>query len=263
VSATAGAAPSNASAVPPPGAPRRVLAGTSGFGFKEWKGGFYPADLPAARFLSFYAARLPTVEINASFYRMPAAETFATWKNETPESFRFTVKAHRSITHMKRLRGVDENVRWLYDRVVILGPRLGPVLFQFPPTFKRDLALLQDFLAGLPPLPYVALEFRHATWHDDAVYDTLRTYRAALCIAEDDESGDPRIHTAPWGYYRLHRLQYTDDQIAAWAEHLAGAPDLSPVFCYFTHDTGPEAITYAERLMALASAADAAAARSQ
>jgi uncharacterized protein YecE (DUF72 family) len=203
--------------------------------------------LPAERFLSFYATRLPTVEINASFYRMPAAETFETWKNQTPESFRFTIKAHRSITHLRRLRDVDDNVRWLYERVVLLGPRLGPVLFQFPPTFKRDLPLLQQFLAGLPPLPYVALEFRHATWHDDAVYETLR--------AEDEDSADPRVHTAPWGYYRLHRLRYTDEQLAAWAEHLAGLPDLRPVFCYFTHDTGPEAITYAERLMALTSAA--------
>ncbi len=237
-----------------PPAPTRVLAGTSGFGFKEWKGGFYPADLPAERFLSFYATRLPTVEINASFYRMPAAETFEAWKSQTPESFRFTIKAHRSITHMRRLRDVDENVRWLYERVSLLGPRLGPVLFQFPPTFKRDLPLLQQFLAGLPPLPYVALEFRHETWRDDAVYDALRTYRAALCIAEDDDSTDPVVHTASWGYYRLHRLRYAEERLAAWADHLAGAPDLRPVFCYFTHDTGPEAVTYAERLMALVAA---------
>jgi uncharacterized protein YecE (DUF72 family) len=238
-----------ASAAPP----ARVLAGTSGFGFKEWKGGFYPADLPADRFLGFYATRLPTVEINASFYRMPAAETFEAWKTQTPESFRFTIKAHRSITHMKRLRDVDENVRWLYERVSLLGARLGPVLFQFPPTFTRDLALLRQFLAGLPPLPYVALEFRHETWRDDAVYEILRTYRAALCIAEDDESTDPAVHTAPWGYYRLHRLRYTEEQLASWAAHLERVPDLRPVFCYFTHDTGPEAVAYAERLMALAS----------
>lgn len=236
---------------PAAAAPPRVLAGTSGFGFKEWKGAFYPAELPADRFLAYYAARLPTVEINASFYRMPAAETFGAWKAQTPEAFRFTIKAHRRITHMKRLRDVDDDVRWLYERVTVLGPRLGPVLFQFPPTFQRDLPLLQQFLASLPPLPYVALEFRHATWHDDAVYETLRTYRAALCIAEDDDSADPRVHTAPWGYYRLHRLKYTDEDLGAWAEHLGTLPDLRPVFCYFTHDTGPEAITYAERLMAL------------
>ena len=237
----------------------RVMAGTSGFSFKEWKGGFYPPDLPAERYLSFYAARLPTVEINASFYRMPAAETLEAWKDQTPESFRFTIKAHRSITHMRRLRDVDENLRWLYERITVLGPRLGPVLFQFPPTFKRDLPLLQQFLAGLPPLPYVALEFRHETWRDEPVYETMRTYRAALCIAEDDDSTDPRVHTASWGYYRLHRLRYTEEQLAEWAEHLAGVPDLRPVFCYFTHDTGPEAITYAERLMALVARAAPAA----
>ncbi len=236
--------------VAPP--PARVLAGTSGFAFAEWKGGFYPADLPQNRMLSHYASHLPTVEINVSFYRMPTAEMIANWTAQTPEEFRFAIKAHRRITHDKRLRGVDEELRWLHERVGALGERLGPILFQLPPSFRRDVPLLQEFLAGLPPLPFVAVEFRHATWHDDAVYDVLRTYRAAFVIAEDDEGSEPRVHTAPFGYYRLHRLRYTEAQIADWAAHLRASPGLDVAFCYFTHETGPEAVTYARTLMELA-----------
>jgi len=230
----------------------QVLAGTSGFAFAEWKGGFYPPELPGDRMLSHYAAHLPTVEINVSFYRMPTEAMLTAWAAQTPGDFRFAIKAHRRITHTKRLRDVDQDVRWLYERVGTLGDRLGPVLFQLPPSLRKDLPLLQQFLASLPPLPYVAVEFRHATWHDDAVYDALRTYRAALCIAEDDDSCAPLVHTAPFGYYRLHRLRYTQAQLAGWAEHLSAAADLRPVFCYFTHETGPEAVAYARRLMELA-----------
>jgi len=236
----------------PPVRPQpRILAGTSGFAFAEWKGGFYPPDLANDRLLSHYAAHLPTVEINVSFYRMPTVEMLEGWQAQTPADFRFALKAHRRITHQKRLRDVDQDVRWLHERVSTLGDRLGPVLFQLPPSFKQDLPLLESFLVALPPLPYVAVEFRHATWHDDATYDLLRKYRAALCIAEDDESGEPLVHTASWGYYRLHRLRYTEEQLLRWAEHLREHADLRPVFCYFTHETGPEAVTYAERLMAL------------
>jgi uncharacterized protein YecE (DUF72 family) len=229
----------------------RVLAGTSGFAFAEWKPGFYPADLPANRMLFHYASHLPTVEINVSFYRMPTVEMIANWKAQTPEEFRFAIKAHRRITHTKRLRGVDDELRWLHERVSGLGERLGPVLFQLPPSFRRDVPLLQEFLVGLPPLPYVAVEFRHATWHDDAVYDALRAHRAAFVIAEDDKSSEPRVHTAPFGYYRLHRLRYTEAQIADWAAHLRESPGLDLAFCYFTHETGPEAVTYARTLMDL------------
>ncbi len=229
----------------------RILAGTSGFAFAEWKGGFYPKELPNDRLLSHYAAHLPTVEINVSFYRTPTVEMLEAWKAQAPAGFRFAIKAHRRITHQKRLRDVDQDVRWLYERVSLLGDQLGPVLFQLPPSFKQDLPLLEQFLVGLPPLPFVAMEFRHKTWHDEATYAILRKYRAALCIAEDEESCEPLVHTAPFGYYRLHRLRYTDEQIAHWAEHLRESADLRPVFCYFTHETGPEAVTYARRLMEL------------
>ncbi len=232
--------------------PLRILAGTSGFAFAEWKGGFYPTDLPGDRMLSYYAEHLPTVEINVSFYRTPTDQMLENWKAQTPPHFLFALKAHRRITHEKRLRGVDQDVRWLKERLSALGERLGPVLFQLPPSFRQDLPLLESFLVGLPPLPYVAIEFRHATWHTDATYDLLRRYRAALCIAEDERSCEPLVHTAPFGYYRLHRLTYTEAQLRAWAEHLSGAAaEIRPAFCYFTHETGAEAVTYARTLMSL------------
>ena len=217
----------------------RILAGTSGFAFAEWKGGFYPPDLKQDRMLGFYAGHLPTVEINVSFYRMPTSKMLEDWKAQTPPHFRFAVKAHRRITHIKRLRDVDEEVRWLHERVTELGERLGPVLFQLPPSLPQDLALLEGFLATLRPMPYVAVEFRHASWHQDATYDLLRRHRVALCIAEDEQSCEPLV-TA---------------QLEGWADHLRSAPHLSPVFCYFTHETGPEAIAYARALTDLVRAA--------
>jgi uncharacterized protein YecE (DUF72 family) len=234
---------------------RDVLAGSSGFAFAEWKGGFYPTALRADRLLAYYADHLPTVEINVSFYRMPTTKMLADWKAQTPPHFQFAIKAHRRITHLKRLRDVDEDVRWLHERVIELGERLGPVLFQLPPSLRLDLPLLETFLSTLRPFPYVAMEFRHATWHQDAVYDVLRRHHVALCIAEDEKSCEPLVHTAPFGYYRLHRLRYTDAQLAAWADHLRAAAPIRPAFCYFTHETGPEAVTYARRLMDLVSTA--------
>ena len=231
--------------------PRRVLAGTSGFAFAEWKGGFYPKGLKQDRMLAFYAEHLPTVEINVSFYRMPTSKMLEEWKAQTPATFLFAVKAHRRITHVKRLKDVDDEMRWLSERVGELGERLGPVLFQLPPSLRADLGLLESFLATLRPFPYVAMEFRHATWHQDPVYDLLRRHRVALCIAEDEEACEPLVHTAPFGYYRLHRLQYTDEQIVGWADHLRSNPEVRPAFCYFTHETGPEAIAYARRLTEL------------
>ncbi len=229
----------------------RVLAGTSGFAFAEWKGGFYPPDLPNDRLLSHYAAALPTVEINVSFYRMPTSAMLAAWHAQTPPEFRFAIKAHRRITHQKRLRDVDDDLRWLAERTGELGDRLGPVLFQLPPSFRRDLELLERFLVAMPPLPYTAIEFRHASWHDEATYALLRTHRVAVCIAEDEDGCEPLVHTAGWGYYRLHRLHYDDERLQTWARHLREQAGLRPVFCYFTHETGPEAVGYARRLMEL------------
>lgn len=231
----------------------RLLAGTSGFAFPEWRGVFYPPDLPARRFLAYYAGQLPTVEVNASFYRMPSEETLQAWAAQTPEEFRFAFKAHRRITHIKRLRDVETELRWTADRLAVLGRRLGPVLFQCPPSLRCDLPLLEEFLVCLPPFRQVAVEFRHPSWFCEATYTLLRRHRVALCAAEDEESCDPVVWTAAFGYLRLHRLQYTHAELERWAARVRQAP-AAEVFCYFTHDTGPQAVAFARSLMELCTA---------
>lgn len=226
----------------------RVLAGTSGFAFPDWRGGFYPEDLSPARFLSYYARHLPTVEVNATFYRMPAEATLRGWAAQTPPQFRLAVKAHRRVTHLKRLDGVEADLRWMAERLESLGDRLGPVLFQCPPSLRCDLDLLDRFLGALPPLPAVAVEFRHPSWFHEETYARLRRHRVALCAAEDEEGADPVEWTAPFGYLRLHRLRYGPHELEAWARRLREAP-VAEVFCYFTHDAGPEAVAFARALM--------------
>lgn len=230
-----------------------VRAGTSGFAFPEWRGAFYPADLAADRFLSYYATQLPTVEVNSTFYRMPSEETLRAWAEQTPPGFLFAVKAHRRITHVKRLRDVDAELRWTSERLGALQDRLGAVLFQCPPSLKCDLHVLEQFLAASPPLPRVAAEFRHPTWFQEGTYELLRRYRVALCVGEDEDGSDPLVWTAPFGYLRLHRLRYEPDQLRTWAARLREAP-VAEVFCYFTHDAGPRAVAFARTLMELCAA---------
>lgn len=229
----------------------RVWAGTSGFAFPEWRGAFYPPKLPPDQFLSHYARVLPTVEVNATFYRMPSEATLRAWLAQTPPGFRFALKAHRRITHTKRLEDVDAELRWAAERFGALRDRLGPVLFQCPPSLRCDLGRLEGFLAALPPLPAVAVEFRHPSWFQDATYDLLRRHRVAVCAAEDEESCDPRVWTASFGYWRLHRLRYDRPALEAWAGRAREAP-VRELFCYFTHDSGPEAVEFARTLMELA-----------
>lgn len=228
----------------------RVWAGTSGFAFPSWRGAFYPPEVPPDRFLSHYARALPTVEVNATFYRMPSEATLRAWVAQTPPGFRFALKAHRRITHTKRLQDVDAELRWTAERFGALGERLGPVLFQCPPSLRCDLRRLEGFLVALPPLPAVAVEFRHPSWFQDATYDLLRRHRVALCAAEDEESSDPVVWTAAFGYWRLHRLRYDRAALEAWAARARQAP-VRELFCYFTHDSGPEAVGFAQTLMEL------------
>ncbi len=228
----------------------RVLAGTSGFAFPEWRGGVYPLGLPPGRMLAHYAGQLPTVELNVSFYRTPTRAMVDRWVAAVPPAFRFAVKASRRITHEKRLRDVDTDVRVLHERLQGFGPTLGPVLFQLPPSLRCDLALLDEFLSRLPPLPHVAVEFRHRTWHGDATYGLLARHGAALVVAEDDQACGPLVSTAAFGYYRLHRLSYTEAQLDAWARHFRSRPP-GTVYCYFTHESGADSVGYARRLMEL------------
>jgi uncharacterized protein YecE (DUF72 family) len=222
----------------------QVLVGTSGYSYKEWKGTFYPEDLKAADMLRYYAERLTTVEINNTFYRMPKASVLENWAAQVPEDFVFVLKGSQRITHMQRLKNAGESVDYLFTTAATLGPKLGPVLFQLPPSLKKDVPRLVTFLELLPGDRPVAFEFRHETWFDDEVYDALRTRGAALCAADTDESGDegaPVVPTAAFGYLRLRRAEYTDDDLARWADRVRAQP-WSRAFVFFKHEMNAPAV---------------------
>ncbi len=227
----------------------RLYAGTSGFSYPEWKGSFYPAGLPAAEMLQFYSRALPTVEINNSFYRYPKEETLRQWAQTVPEGFVFTVKAHRRITHDRRLKDVDGDLGFLYERMRALGDRLGLILFQLPPSLRCDLGILETFLTQLRPGPRAVVEFRHSTWRQDAVYRLLEAHRVALVIGETDEEAQPRDVVGPISYLRLHKYRYSPQEIQEWAgwvrERIREGRD---VFAYFTHEEGTPGPEYAKVL---------------
>ncbi len=221
-----------------------ILVGTSGYNYAEWKGSFYPEKLPAKKMLPFYAERLSTVEINYTFYRMPTDSLLAGWSEVTPDHFRFTLKAPRRITHIARLRGCEELVSAFCGAAQTLGAKLGVLLFQLPPSFKKDLAVFDEFLDILPPGVRAAVEFRHVSWHDPDVFDRLRARRLALCVADSERMTTPIAGTAPYGYFRLRDQGYQPDDLARWAETIATASAAcGEVFVYFKHEdegTGPE-----------------------
>ncbi|MCL7972528.1 MAG: DUF72 domain-containing protein, partial [marine benthic group bacterium] len=216
----------------------------------EWKGSFYPADLAADGMLSYYAGRLPSVEINNTFYRLPRESVIEGWAAQVPDTFRFVIKASRRITHFKRLKGAEEETGYLLRTVGLLGERLGAVLFQLPPNMKQDLERLDVFLSSLGDPGRAAFEFRHASWFDEGTYDCLRAHGAALCTADTDEEDAEITSTAHWGYLRLRKADYPDDSLADWARrvHEAG---WDRAFVFFKHEddgAGPE---MAERFLAL------------
>ncbi len=232
----------------------RLLAGASGYSFKEWKGTFYPQDMKAEGMLAWYAERLPTVEINNTFYRMPKTEVLANWAATTPEGFRFAIKASRRITHMARLKAdtAAESVAYLYRNLAALGEKRGPVLFQLPPFLKKDLPRLADFLALLPEGHGAAFEFRNESWFADDVYDALKRSGAALCLSErEDDAPPPLVQTAPWGYVRLRLETYQEEDLARWTERLA-ATGWREIYAYFMHEATAPA--YAVSLLRLAAA---------
>jgi uncharacterized protein YecE (DUF72 family) len=213
----------------------RVLAGTSGYSYPAWRGRFYDAALPAARMLSAYAGRLPTVEINATFYRMPKASTLAGWRDQVTPGFLFALKAPQRVTHVKRLAGADDEVGFFLRTAAELGERLGPVLWQLPPTLKKDLPRLRAFLALLPRGGRSALEFRHPSWHSDDVLAALAEAGAALCIADDEERSTPLAATAAFGYLRLRRQDYDDAALSRWADTVRAQP-WTDAFVFFKHE---------------------------
>ena len=235
----------------------RVLAGTSGYSYPAWKGRFYDPALPASRMLSAYAARLPAVEINATFYRMPKPSTLAGWRGEVPPGFVFALKAPQRVTHVKRLAGAAEEVAYFLRTAAELGERLGPLLWQLPPTLKKDLPRLRDFLALLPRGGRSAFEFRHESWHSDDVLAALSEAGAALCIAEDEARSTPLAATAGFGYLRLRRPDYDDAALARWAGAVR-EQRWTDAFVFFKHEDEARGPEFALRFAAIAGSGDAA-----
>jgi uncharacterized protein YecE (DUF72 family) len=222
----------------------RILVGTSGWSYKEWKGAFYPADLPADDMLRYYGARLPAVEINNSFYRIPREKVLLDWAEQVPAGFRFVLKASRRITHINRLSPADDSLDYFLRTVNVLGERLGPTLFQCPPSLRKDVARLGEFLARVPRTWRAALEFRHPSWFDDEVYGLLRAHDVALVAVDEDGESWPLVPTASWGYLRLRRSGYTDADLAAWAERMRAQP-WTEAYAFLKHEedspAGPDA----------------------
>jgi uncharacterized protein YecE (DUF72 family) len=230
----------------------RVLTGTSGFSYTEWRGGFYPADLDASEMLAFYAKRLGTVEINNTFYQTPKAELLERWSSAVTPTFRFALKASRRISHVRRLQGASEEVGYFFYAAERLGEKLGPVLFQLPPFVRKDAGVLREFFATLPKTARAAFEFRHPSWFDDEVFGILNEHGAALCggDSDDDDRSPPFVPTATFGYLRLRAPSYDATSLGAWAEKILAQP-FDEAYVYLKHEVlGP---TYAAWLDAVTS----------
>jgi uncharacterized protein YecE (DUF72 family) len=238
-----------------------VLVGTSGWQYSDWRGTFYPRDVPPRRWLGCYASHFQTVELNNAFYGLPESSVFASWKEQTPEGFVMAVKASRYLTHIRRLREPAEPVARLLERAHFLGPKLGPILLQLPPTLKKDVQSLDATLACFPPEIRVAVEPRHGSWFTDEVAEVLSRHQAALCLADRPGLRAPRWKTADWGYVRFHEGRATPHPsygyaaLRTWASRLADMyGDKAAVYAYFNNDTGAcaprNAETFARLLLA-------------
>ena len=226
----------------------KILAGTSGYAFKEWKGNFYPQDLKDDGMLGFYASKFPTVEINNTFYRLPRENVLRDWAAQVPETFTFALKASQRITHYARLKEESASlVDFLLKNTATLGDRLGPILFQLPPNMKKDVNRFRGFLGLLPFDRRYAFEFRHDSWFDDEVCSALRERDIAMCIAEQDDFTCPVICTSTWGYLRLHKLDYNAGELVDWAKRVVGQ-QWNEAYVFFKHDetehggSGPPAV---------------------
>jgi len=227
-----------------------IYVGTSGYNYPEWKGSFYPADLPPAKMLPYYADRFPTVEINYTFYRMPSERLLAGWTAQVPAGFRFTLKAPRRITHDAKLNDCQDLTQTFCMVAGSLGDRLAALLFQLPPTLKKDLRRLESFMDTLPARAPAAFEFRHPSWFDPEVFAALRARGRALCVADSEKLETPVEITSEIGYFRLRDEGYRPDDIAEWAGTIRGLQDrCRDVYVYFKHEEkglGPE---FARQLM--------------
>jgi uncharacterized protein YecE (DUF72 family) len=217
----------------------KFLVGTSGYAYREWKGSFYPEKLPAKEMLGYYAQHFQAVEINASFRKMPEASVLKSWASQVPESFLFGLKAPEAITHRRRLKECKEETQQFLRAAAVLKQRRGPLLFQLPPNFKKDVPRLKDFLKLLGKDSRAAFEFRHASWFDAEVFDALRKHRCALCVADAEELPvTDLVDTAGWGYVRLRREQYARKELKTWAGRMKSQP-WTETYVFFKHeDTG-------------------------
>lgn len=226
--------------------------GTSGYQYKEWRGSFYPAKFSEKDMLKYDAERFSTVEINNTHYRMPTVEGLESWASQVPKTFQLVLKAPQTITHFKRLRGVEEEMDYFQKTAAVLKGRLGPLLFQLPPNFKKDLPRLESFLKLLGKRTRVAFEFRHESWFDDEVFACLRAKSCALCLADTDAlPNPPLVSTADWGYIRLRRAKYSDKQLKDWIKRLKSQA-WNEAYVFFKHEdsgTGPK---FAARFLELA-----------
>ena len=216
----------------------KLLAGTSGFAFKEWKGPFYPDDMKDDAMLGYYASKFSSVEINNTFYRLPKEKVLLDWAAQVPEHFTFAIKASQRITHHTRLKAESaELVDYLLKTTSALGSRLGPILFQLPPNLKKDLDRLRIFLERMPTDRRYTIEFRHESWFDDDVFAALRERNVALCISEQPDFQTPVVVTASWGYLRLHRFDYDEPMLVEWSTRVKSQL-WDDAYVFFKHDEG-------------------------
>jgi uncharacterized protein YecE (DUF72 family) len=228
-----------------------LYAGTSGYSYKEWKGHFYPEKIAPDQMLTYYSTKLPTVEINNTFYRLPKREQLEAWAQQVPPDFRFAIKASQKITHMRRLKNAGDETGYLMDAVTVLEKKLGVVFFQLPPNFKKDVERLAAFLALLPEGVPLAWEFRHESWFAEDVYEVLRARDASLCLADaDDELEVPLVSTASWGYLRLRRPGYTPEELTTWHKWIHDQK-WKDAYVFFKHEEAGIGAKLATQFLAL------------
>ena len=228
-----------------------LYVGTSGYSYKEWKGSFYPEDIKPDKMLNFYSGQFSSVEINNTFYRIPQKSVLETWKKQVPKDFRFSIKAPQRITHQKRLKDIEDDNKYFIDTIKALGSKLGIVLFQFPPYFRKNLDLLQNFVNILPDKISAAFEFRHESWFEDNVYACLHKKDFSICLSEtDEEPGIEIINISSKGYLRLRKSDYSKKEIISWHE-IIKKQNWEEAFVFFKHEDGAKGPQFARQLLNL------------
>jgi uncharacterized protein YecE (DUF72 family) len=230
----------------------QFLVGTSGYSYKEWKGGFYPEKLPDKQMLAYYAQHFSTVEINSTFRRFPSASTVESWAEQVPDSFRFVLKARQTITHFRRLQNAEEQIDDFINLASLLKDRQGPLLFQLPPNFKKDMPRLETFLNYVDGRAAIVLQLQHESWYEDEVYDCLRAHSTALCAVDDEGPACDRVvATTSWGFVRLREERYTDARLKQWIDKLK-AQDWDEAYVFFKHEDVGAGPKLAARFLKLA-----------